>query len=258
MEKDLNINGVKIHFSETGDSAGKPVLLLHGWGCNHTTVASIAKILEPKMHVYAPDFPGHGNSDEPNSIWGIEEYTSATEEFCRRLGIASPVLIGHSFGGRVSILFASRNNASEVILVDSAGVKPRRPPKYYVKVYSYKLMKHTLPIIFGKRKGEKMLSDYRNKRGSADYNAASPRMKSVLSKVVNEDLKHVMPSITSPTLLIWGEEDTATPLRDAKTMEKLIPDAGLVAFPGCGHYSFLDNPIGFKSVIKEFLKKYLD
>ena len=82
-------------------------------------------------------------------------------------------------------------------------------------------------------------------------------MRAILSKCVNEDLKHVMPLIKAPTLLIWGENDTATPLSDAKTMEKLIPDAGLVSFPGCGHYSFLDNPIGYKAVIKEFLKNEL-
>ena len=66
-----------------------------------------------------------------------------------------------------------------------------------------------------------------------------------------------MPHIQAPTLLIWGENDTATPLADAKKMEKLIPDAGLVSFPGCGHYSFLDNPVGFRAVLKSFLQKEL-
>jgi pimeloyl-ACP methyl ester carboxylesterase len=79
-------------------------------------------------------------------------------------------------------------------------------------------------------------------------------MRAILSKVVNEDLKHVMPNIKAPTLLIWGENDTATPLSDAKTMEKLIPDAGLVSFAGCGHYSFLDNPVQFAAVLTSFLK----
>ncbi|MDE7025256.1 MAG: alpha/beta hydrolase, partial [Paramuribaculum sp.] len=83
--------------------------------------------------------------------------------------------------------------------------------------------------------------------------SASPMMRSILSKCVNEDLKHVMPAIKAPTLLIWGENDTATPLRDAKIMERLIPDAGLVSFPGCGHYSFLDNPVQFAAVLRSFL-----
>ena len=79
-------------------------------------------------------------------------------------------------------------------------------------------------------------------------------MRSILSRVVNEDLCHLMPSIKAPTLLIWGENDTATPLRDARRMERLIPDAGLVSFPGCGHYSFLDNPVQFAAVLRSFLK----
>ena len=79
-------------------------------------------------------------------------------------------------------------------------------------------------------------------------------MRAILSKVVNEDLRHVMPSIKAPALLIWGENDTATPMRDARIMERLIPDAGLVSYPGCGHYSFLDNRPGVAAVLRSFLQ----
>lgn len=78
-------------------------------------------------------------------------------------------------------------------------------------------------------------------------------MRRILSKVVNEDLTSELPKIKAPTLLVWGTADTATPVADAHKMEALIPDAGLVAFDGCGHYSFLDNPAGFKAVLKSFL-----
>ena len=78
-------------------------------------------------------------------------------------------------------------------------------------------------------------------------------MRAIMSKSIAQDLKHLMPLIKAPTLLIWGENDTATPLSDAKTMNRLIPDSGLVAFPGCGHYSFLVNPSGFAAVINSFL-----
>ena len=80
-------------------------------------------------------------------------------------------------------------------------------------------------------------------------------MRATMSRLVNTDLRPVMPDISCPTLLIWGSNDTATPLSDAKQMEKLIPDAGLVAFPGCGHYSFLDNPVQFAAVLNSFLDK---
>lgn len=78
-------------------------------------------------------------------------------------------------------------------------------------------------------------------------------MRAVMSKVVNEDLCHLMPAIKAPTLLIWGSDDKATPLSDAKKMEGLIPDAGLVVYEGAGHYSFLDRPGQTKAVIASFM-----
>ena len=253
MEKTINIRGTQLFYTVEGE--GMPVILMHGWGCNHSTLKSIEAQLTPGFKVYNVDFPGFGGSNEPSAVWGVEEYTSLIEEFARQEHIESPILLGHSFGGRVGILFASRNKVHKLILVDAAGVKPRRSLRYYYKVYSYKAIKHALLFFLGKKRGETALKSYRAKVGSSDYSNASPMMRAILSKVVNEDLKSVMPKIACPTLLIWGANDTATPLADAKIMEKLIPDAGLVSFDGVGHYSFLENPYQFAAVLKSFLSK---
>lgn len=254
MEKDTEIRGMRLHYDETGPADGEPVVLMHGWGCDHTTVRSIAATLENKMHVYSLDLPGHGQSDEPPTAWGVDDYTCFVEEFCRARSLSDPLLIGHSFGGRIGLLMASRNPISRMILVDAAGIKPRRKPKYYFKVYSFKLAKKVLPLTVGRSRAERIIEKWRSKAGSADYRNSSPMMRAVMSRCVNEDLKHVMPSIKASTLLIWGENDKATPLSDAKYMEKHIPDAGLAAFPDAGHYSFLDNSGGFRAVLKSFLK----
>ena len=240
-----------MQYNVEGD--GYPVILMHGWGCNHTTVASIERLLTPHFKVYNLDFPGFGGSSTPPAVWGVEEYTRLLEAFVKTEAIERPILIGHSFGGRVSILFASRNATHKVILVDAAGVKPRRPLKYYVKVYSFKLWKRLLPLVVGRKRADETIEAYRRKSGSADYNALTGTMRNILVKVVNEDLKAVMPRIQCPVLLIWGKNDTATPLRDARTMERLIPDAGLVAFDDAGHYSFLDKPYEFNAVVQNFL-----
>ena len=253
MEKTINIRGTQLFYTVEGE--GMPVILMHGWGCNHSTLKSIEAQLTPGFKVYNVDFPGFGGSNETSAVWGVEEYTSLIEEFARQEHIESPILLGHSFGGRVGILFASRNKVHKLILVDAAGVKPRRSLRYYYKVYSYKAIKHALLFFLGKKRGETALNSYRAKVGSSDYSNASPMMRAILSKVVNEDLKSVMPKIACPTLLIWGANDTATPLADAKIMEKLIPDAGLVSFDGVGHYSFLENPYQFAAVLKSFLSK---
>lgn len=244
-----------IHYEETGPADGAPVILMHGWGCDHTTVRLIANALNDRLHVYNVDLPGHGNSSEPSLTWGVEEYTDLIEKFCNNLNLQDPVLIGHSFGGRISIMMGARNPISRIVLVDAAGIKPGRSLKYYIKVYSFKTAKKIFPLLFGKELGRKMIDKWRGKAGSSDYNNASPMMRSIMSRCVNQDLTPLLPSIKASTLLLWGDEDTATPLSDAKLMERLIPDAGLVSWPGCGHYSFLDNPASFRAVIRNFLIK---
>ncbi|MDE7413589.1 MAG: alpha/beta hydrolase [Muribaculaceae bacterium] len=255
MEKEITINGLKLCYDESGPDGAPPVILMHGWGCEHSTVASIANAINSKLKVYSLDLPGHGKSQEPPQPWGIEKFADLIEDFITTLNLSNPILIGHSFGGRISIVLGSRIKTNKIVLVDSAGIKPHHSLKYYLKVYSFKTAKKVLPILFGKKKGHELIDAWRGKAGSADYRQSSPMMRSVMSICVNEDLKHLMPSIKAPTLLIWGENDTATPLSDAKTMERLIPDAGLVSFPEAGHYSFLDNPGQFRAVIQSFLLK---
>ncbi len=249
------LNGVNVHYrlSRHASPDAPVIILMHGWGCNLTTVASIERIAAESCTVYNIDFPGFGGSEEPNDIWGVDDYTRVIVQLVREEGIKSPILLGHSFGGRVGILYASRNDVSKLVLVDAAGIKPRHSLKYYWKVYTYKLLKRLARLLLPADKADQFIQRQQAKRGSSDYKSSTPRMRAIMSRVVNEDLKHVMPSIKAPTLLIWGEDDTATPLSDAKTMEKLIPEAGLVSFSGCGHYSFLDNPVQFAAVLRSFL-----
>lgn len=252
MEKQITLSdGITINYVQSGE--GPAMIIMHGWGCNNSTVKSIADIAAEQHTVYNLDLPGFGASSEPMRVWGVEDYVAMLEEFVSKLGIKSPILLGHSFGGRVGILYSSHNEVDKLILVDAAGVKPRRSLKYYLKVYSFKAGKYLSRLVLGREKAEKRIELQRQKKGSADYAAASPMMRSILTKTVNQDLKYAMPLIKAPTLLIWGENDTATPLSDAKIMERLIPDAGLVSFPGCGHYSFLDNPYQFAAVLRSFI-----
>ncbi len=230
------------------------IVLMHGWGCDHKIWAGLRSHLEGKGHrVVALDFPGFGSEPEPPTPWGIDDYARWFEAFLAERGIAQPVLVGHSFGGRVAIVHASRHRVGKVVLVDAAGVKPRRGASYYIKVWSFKALRRLAPIVLGRRKADALVERRRAAAGSADYNAASPVMRGTLSRVVNEDLRRHMPAIEAPTLLIWGEKDTATPVADARTMERLIPDAGLVVFDGAGHYSFLDRPAQFAAVLDSFL-----
>lgn len=239
---------IRVNYSVSG--SGSPVLLLHGWGCDSGIFGSFVPGLESKHTVVALDFPGFGQSDEPAEVWGVADYTDCVEALCDALGIESPHVVGHSFGGRVAVMLASRRPVSRLVLTDAAGVKPVRTLKYYLKVYSYKLLKFVFLKVL---RNKELFERYRARKGSEDYRSASPRMKAVLSRVVGEDLTALMPSIRVPVLLFWGEKDTATPMRDAHVMEKLFPDCGLVVVPGAGHYSFLEAAGMFANVLDSFL-----
>jgi len=250
MENTVLINDIKVNYKTTGE--GNDVLLLHGWGCSLEIWKTLQSQLETKFRVTSIDFPGFGKSDEPKEVWGVEEYTQCTELLIKKLGLKDPILIGHSFGGRVSILLASRNsNIKKVVLTDSAGVKPQNTKISVSRVFS-KMKKMSTKII-GEKMTEKLVRPFANSLASEDYKNASGIMKEILKKVVDEDLQSEMPKIKASTLLIWGENDTATPVSDAKIMEKLIPDSGLVVFKGCTHYSFLENPGYYFTVVDNFL-----
>lgn len=251
MDARYKYDGVELAYSIEGQ--GDVVVLLHGWGCDRTIWRATRELLSGSCCVVSVDFAGFGESAEPHEVWGVEEYTRSVEALMNELGVERPTLVGHSFGGRVAIVYASRNSVERVVLTDAAGVKPRRSWGYYRKVYSYKLLKHMLPLLVGRTKANMLLEQRRAKSGSADYNRATPMMRAILSKCVNEDLCHLMPAVKAPVLLFWGDRDTATPIADAHRMERLMPNAALVVAEGAGHFAWLEQPDMWRATLKSFL-----
>jgi pimeloyl-ACP methyl ester carboxylesterase len=251
-----DINGIRINYEQKGN--GELVVLLHGWGSNITLFANLIELLSKKYTVVAMDMPGFGQSEEPPSAWCVDDYASFVIDFLRDYDCKNVTLLGHSFGGRVIIKLNSRKDLpfkiSRVILVDSAGILPPKSNKKSFRTYYYKFGKALLSTGIIQKVAPNALENFRKKMGSADYAAASPLMRQVLVKVVNEDLEYLLPNIKCPTLLVWGVNDTATPLSDGEKMEKLIPDAGLVKLENAGHYSFLDQQFTFNRVMCSFMK----
>jgi pimeloyl-ACP methyl ester carboxylesterase len=186
--------------------------------------------------------------------WGVVDYTDLLVKFFNLLNIQNPILMGHSFGGRVSIQYASSYPVKKMVLIDSAGIKPKHSPQYYVKIYTYKTIKNILRLPLINKYSDEVLKFFKSKLGSSDYKNVSGVMQKTLVKVVNEDLRNILALIKAPTLLIWGENDQATPVADGKIMEKLIPGAGLVVLKHAGHFSYLDKAEEFKIIVKSFLE----
>ena len=251
------IRGQKIAYARYGEGEDA-IVILHGWGCNKEMFAPIAEHLAAHCCVIVPDLCGFGESPEPAAPLSVEEHTDMILEFIASFGFRSVSLVGHSYGGRLILKAFSKKPlpfaVKRVLLVDAAGIRPKKSLWQHLSLAAYKCGRRVLETRPLKALFPNAADNWRRRRGSADYNAASPVMRQTLVLAVNEDLSHCLPQIDVPTLLFWGECDDATPLADAKKMEKSIPDAGLVVLPGGGHFSFLENTPYFLRVADAFFE----
>jgi pimeloyl-ACP methyl ester carboxylesterase len=232
--------------------SGPPLLVLHGWGASIEAVYPIITGLAPVATVYALDLPGFGQSELPPTPWGVDDYQAFVAAFMDALAIEHPAIVGHSNGGRIAIRMAATEpqRVSRLVLVDSAGIRPKRTLRYYRRVGMAKVGKHAARFLGPP--GERLRSLLVSHAASADYAAAGP-MRPTLVRLVNSDLREYLPHIDASTLLVWGAEDTETPVVDGRLMESLIPDAGLVVLEHAGHYSYIDQSTRFARIVSHFL-----
>lgn len=248
-----NIEGIDINYIIEGK--GKNVLVLHGWGANIDTILPIVNILKEDFKVFAMDLPGFGKSQIPKEVFDSKDYARIVKGFIDKMKIDKVTLIGHSFGGKISILLGAYypELIEKIVLIDSAGLIPKRTLKYYLKVYSFKVLRSIYKSIFFWQDNKNKMERFYKRFGSTDYKNADGIMRRILVKVVNENLRPMLKNIQCPTLLIWGDEDKDTPLYMGKIMENEIDDSGLVVLKGAGHYSYLDDFNEFAIVLRVFL-----
>lgn len=255
----INIKGINVNYEIYGeDNKKSPLLILHGWMASISAMAPIWQYFKNKRKVIVLDFPGQGGkSDELNEAWGVPEYSEMVKEFMEKLNITKPDVVGHSFGGRVTIYLASNYPEifGKIVLTDSAGLKKKMTLKTWLRIKSYKLGKLLLKITSSKSTYEEKLNKLRGKYGSSDYsNLKSDLMRETFNKVIKLDLKNNLKKIKNPCLLIWGENDKDTPLYMAKIMEKEIPDSGLVVLKNAGHFSYIDATNQYNIIVENFLE----
>ncbi len=237
-----NIRNMSIHYIQYGKEDGSDLVLLHGWGQNIEMMKPLGNQFQD-YHITILDFPGFGESSPLENSMTINDYTEILEEFFIALNIQNPILMGHSFGGRVAILYASRNPVNKLVLFASPCIREKR--KSWKESFLKKIKK--LP-------GMSRLGEYAKKYiGSEDYRNASPMLRETLVHVVNTDLSKDAEKITCPTLLIWGTADEQAPLEEAKKLEKILPDGGLVELPGYSHYAYLEALPQVTNILKKFL-----
>ena len=249
------IDNLKINYIKKG--SGKTVLIIPGWGTVINTYTTLLNSISTYANVLCLDMPGFGESNEPPKSWNLDDYITFIIKFIKSQNINELDLIGHSNGGRIIIKLMSKNDlgfkVNKIILIGSAGIVHKKTITQIVKIKTFKFCKKFAQIKPIKSIFPNLLDKVKNHFGSADYKDASPIMRETMVKLINEDVRCFLPTIKVPTLLIWGENDTATPITDAEIMEQMIPDAGLVKIKGCSHYVFLKNPSYVNIVIANFL-----
>ena len=237
----IKIQDININYIQYGE--GKDILLLHGWGQNIAMMKPLGDNFCNRFRITILDLPGFGESDEPKSPWTMTKYSELLDDFIKKVNIKKPIILGHSFGGRLAIRYSARNAIEKLVLFGSPCIRVEEKLSLSIKIL--KKLK-TLP-------GLNSLGEYMKKYiGSRDYKAASPIMRQTLVNVVNEDLSKYAREIEEPTLLIWGENDTEAPVSDAKELEKIMIDAALIILPGT-HYAYLENLANVVNILNNFI-----
>lgn len=236
-----NIRGVSINYIQYGE--GKDILLLHGWGQNIQMMKFLGDYFSDRFRITILDFPGFGESEEPSKPWTITDYVLLIEDLVKQLKIKKPIVMGHSFGGRVAIKYSSNHPIEKLVLFGSPCIRLQK--KLPLSTRILKKLK-TLPGL------DKIGEEMKKYIGSRDYKAASPIMRQTLVEVVNEDLSSFAKQIEEPTLLIWGDQDEEAPVEEAKMLEDMMYDAALIVLPGT-HYAYIENLPQVVSILNNFI-----
>lgn len=248
------IDSIAVNYIDEGE--GDIILLLHGWGANITLYAGMIGVLARHHRVIALDMPGFGKTPEPPEPWCVDDYVNFVVRFMASFRASKISIVVHSFGGRVFFKMNAKENLpftiERAVLIDSAGILPKKTVGQKVSLRCYKIGRAFMSTKVMHFLYPDAVEDMRRKRGSSDYNSATPLMRDTLVKVVNEDLEPLIHLVKCPTLLIWGDLDTATPIEDARRMEELIADAGLVVCEGAGHFSYAEQPVKANGALKAF------
>jgi pimeloyl-ACP methyl ester carboxylesterase len=248
MYKYKNIN---MYYEVYGNS-NKSILILPGWGNNRNTFTNIINLLKDKYKIYIVDYPGFGNSPIPSTELNIFDYSDLIYSFIKDKNINNPIIIAHSFGGRIVSILSNKIKISKLILIDVAGIK-RFNIKIFIKRIIYKTLKkltYLLPGCIQLSIREKLLERF----SSTDYLNIPSTMRNTFKNIIKVNLKKYYKNINTETLIIWGEKDKDTPLKDGLYLNRIIKNSGLIIYKNSYHFSYLDNSYLTNKILEKYLK----
>lgn len=210
---------------------GTPVLILHGWGGSSQTWQKFMQEKPRTFQWVIVDLPGFGQSNDPQHPYTVSDYTNWIKQVYQELPVKPQFLLTHSFGGRIAAKWLSSENHpfKKAILAAAAGLKSKPTLKQQIGQILSKLKALTPNSV------QKPLQKLLYKVLRVHDFPSSPVMQETFKKVVAEDLSEDFSQINIPITLVWGENDTYTPLEQGQKLEQIIPNAKLVTFEKIGH-----------------------
>jgi pimeloyl-ACP methyl ester carboxylesterase len=252
----IDSNGVALHVEDRG--AGNPSLVfLHYYGGSSRTWKHVTAKLAPIFRTITIDHRGWGESDAPEAGYGLADLAADAEGVIAALNLQRYMLVGHSMGGKVAQLMASRQpvGLAGLILVapspPSPMIMPAEAREMMAGAYasreaveaSIDTMLTAKPLSAEDR--EQVIED--SLRGAPPAKAAWPRSTSL------EDIAAQVGDIAVPTLVIAGALDRVDPpIRLRAELLTRIPQAVMHVLPGTGHLSMLESPDAVAGLIADF------
>lgn len=232
-------------------SGQKPysVLALHGWRRDHHDFQAFFDGGLPRdLSGLAVDLPGFGASAPPPTTWGSAEYAEHLRDLFDVM-VERPVLIGHSFGGRVALQLAARypDRVGGLVLT---GVPLITSVAQTRSRASYRALR---ALARRRLVSPERLERARKKYGSPDYIAAEGIMREVLVRTVNERYEPLMSKVTTHVELIWGDHDTEAPIEIQRQALDLFLDAHLTVVDHCGHMLPIEAPAQLRMAVERCL-----
>src|SRR5450432_1134802 len=249
------LDGLTLASEVTGE--GQPVLLLHGWGGSMESMRRVAERLTTLGYqVHNLDLPGFGRSALPTTAWGVPEYAELVAHYLEQANVKPVNVIGHSFGGRVGIVLGADypNSVDRIVLTDCACVLSQPTVGQQVRHAAFQAANAILSLPGLTSVDKRFRGWARNPYASEDLRNAG-LLEPIFRVVIRQDLLPYAARIKASTFLIWGDQDTETPLWQGQRLEKTIPDAGLVVFKGAGHFAYLERLADFVHIVDTFLKR---
>lgn len=216
---------------------GMRIIIIPGWTYSTDKWTEFSGTL--KKSGRKVDTLGVPGLTEPSSkIWDLKSYSLWLKEKLKNE--KSVVLIGHSNGGRIAIAYAAANpgKLSRLVLIDSAGIFHNEPPLRLKRFVFRTVSKIGKGLGVSKKSGSLMYK----LAGEHDYERANLNMRETMKNLIYKDLTPQMKKITTPTLIIWGEDDKVTPISDARKIKSQIKKSKLFVIKGAGHSPFYTHP----------------